>query len=123
MLRGRAGNDELIGDAQQRTGTSRGGDDHLYGGTGDDRLYGDFASGGSGLGNADVFHFAGSFGADKILDYEDGRDQIMFKDYIRIDLDVDVVGGNTVITAIGGNSRNCTSAKGRLPPDPKRDSP
>ena len=114
VLRGRAGNDELIGDAQQRTGTSRGGNDHLYGGTGDDRLYGDFASGGSGPGGADVFHFAGSFGADKILDYEDGRDQIMFKDYIRIDLDVDVVGGNTVISAIGGDSVTVLGFTGKL---------
>ena len=66
------------------------------------------------LGGADVFHFAGSFGADKILDYEDGRDQIMFKDYIRIDLDVDVVGGNTVITAIGGDSVTVLGFTGNL---------
>ena len=88
------------------TGQSRGGDDHLYGGTGDDRLWGDGRLAGGARGGADVFHFAGSFGDDLIRDYQDGRDQIMFSGYSRADLDVDVdvPRGNTVISVIGGDS-------------------
>ena len=67
---GAPGNDEIVS-AMPLTcdGTSRGGNDHLYSGTGDDRLYGDGRRAPGARGGADVFHFAGSFGADQILDY------------------------------------------------------
>ena len=114
ILRGRAGNDEIFGDAVDLTGSSRGGNDQLYSGTGDDRLWGDGRLGPKARGGDDVFHFAGSFGADKILDYRDGEDKIAFKDYLRVDLDVDVVGGNTVISTVGGDSVTVLGFTGTL---------
>ena len=104
VLRGRAGNDEIFGDAVDLNGSSRGGNDNLYSGTGDDRLWGDGRLLQNARGGEDVFHFAGSFGVDQIQDYRDGEDQIMFKGYLRIDLRVDVVGPNSVIRTVGGDS-------------------
>jgi serralysin len=104
VLRGRAGDDELYGDAVNLVGSSRGGNDHLYSGTGNDRLWGDGNLGANARGGADVFHFAGSFGVDQIQDYRDGQDQIMFRDYLRIDVRVEEVGPNSVIRTVGGDS-------------------
>ena len=67
----------------------------------------------SGMNRIEV-HFAVGFGDDQILDYRDGQDQIMFKDYLRIDLDVDVVGGNTVISTVGGDSVTVLGFTGNL---------
>jgi Ca2+-binding RTX toxin-like protein len=114
VLRGRAGNDELFGDAADLLGRSRGGNDDLYSGTGDDRLWGDGRLGPDARGGNDVFHFAGSFGNDTILDYQDGKDRLMFEGYLRIDLDIEVVGPNTVIRAIGGDTVEILGFAGTL---------
>lgn len=93
---GEDGNDVLYGDddifvsfnaslvsAEVRAAAGR---DRIWGGEGDDRIYGgggsDWLNGGAGndrlrggVGN-DVFEFAGDFGADRIADFQPGRDTL-----------------------------------------------
>jgi hypothetical protein len=104
VLRGRAGDDELFGDALELRGSSRGGDDQLYSGAGDDRLWGDGRLFGDAEGGDDVFHFAGAFGDDRVLDFRRGEDQLAFTDLLPIDVSVDTVGGNKVVAALAGDS-------------------
>lgn len=104
VLRGRAGNDELFGDAPELRGSCRGGDDQLFSGGGNDRLWGDGKLLDSATGGEDSFNFAGSFGDDRILDFRRGEDHLVFRDLLRGDLDIERVGGNTVISTIAGDS-------------------
>jgi Ca2+-binding RTX toxin-like protein len=117
VLRGRAGNDELFGDAPKLHASSRGGADDLYGGTGDDRLWGDGALTGSAVGGEDRFHFGGSFGDDRILDFRHGEDTIDFTDLFQADLKIAVVGPNTVISSIAGDSVTILGYTGSLAGD------
>lgn len=114
VLRGRQGFDELFGDAPDLTGSSRGGNDQLYSGAGDDRLWGDGRLSNNASGGSDLFNFSGSFGNDKILDYRDGEDQIRFNNYLRADVTVDVSGGNTAISVIGGDTVTLVGFAGNL---------
>jgi len=67
-LYGRAGNDTLRGDTGNDTLYGERGRDMLDGGAGNDLL--------SGGADADVFRFAGKWGSDKIVDFQDGVDRI-----------------------------------------------
>jgi hypothetical protein len=71
LIDGGAGNDSLAG---------RAGDDSLYGGAGNDVLNGgagnDLLHGGAG---ADRFVFAGNIGADRIADFADNEDTLVFR--------------------------------------------
>jgi Ca2+-binding RTX toxin-like protein len=116
---GRAGEDFLFGDAGPLFGDAgemfddaQGGDDRLSGGAGDDELYGDAYSslantpGGndrlSGGTGDDTFVFDGAFGNDTVADFRQGEDQLEF-DVPGVtdieDLQIAVVGSDTVITA------------------------
>ena len=68
-----AGDDTLVGDAGADRFDALGGDDSLYGLAGSDTLIGgagdDYLVGGTG---ADTYEFAGNFGADAVLDADDG---------------------------------------------------
>jgi serralysin len=113
-LRGRAGADELFGDALELRGSSRGGDDQLYSGAGNDRLWGDGRLFGQAEGGDDVFHFAGAFGDDKVLDFRRGEDKLAFTGILRIDVEVDTVGGNTVVATLAGDSVTLLDFTGQL---------
>ena len=114
VLRGRAGNDELFGDAPELRGSSRGGNDNLYSGAGDDRLWGDGRLLDSAVGGRDLFHFGGSFGDDRILDFRHGEDRIVFTGLLAGDLDIDRIGGNTVISTVAGDSVSILDYTGPL---------
>lgn len=65
---GGAGNDKLVGGAGNDTLIGGAGNDRLNGGSGTDILTG-------GTGN-DLFQFEAAWGADKVLDFEHGRDHL-----------------------------------------------
>jgi Ca2+-binding RTX toxin-like protein len=69
-LGGNAGADRLYGDAGNDVLLGSGGSDLLVGGKGNDLL-----TGGSG---ADLFLFAKSDGSDRVLDFEQGTDELQF---------------------------------------------
>ena len=114
VVRGRAGSDELFGDAPDLTGASQGGDDSLYSGAGNDRLWGDGRLAGGAHGGNDVFHFAGHFGDDKILDFRDGEDQLVFNGFLQIDISIDRDDGNTIITTAPGDTVSILDFTGPL---------
>jgi Ca2+-binding RTX toxin-like protein len=86
VIKGLAGNDRLYGDAGADLMSGGEGNDTLLGGAGNDRQYGgtgrDVLSG--ELGNdvltggldADIFRFRGSWGADRVTDFQNGVDRI-----------------------------------------------
>jgi Ca2+-binding RTX toxin-like protein len=86
-LFGGTGNDSLVGDASEMSDNSRSGDDWLDGGAGDDQLWGDA----TGIGDvrvtrgADRFVFAHGSEHDTILDFEDSKDRIDLTGYRGID--------------------------------------
>ncbi|WP_226341199.1 calcium-binding protein [Gemmobacter serpentinus] len=81
-LFGETGNDRLIGDA---------GNDRLFGGKGNDQL-----TGGAG---ADQFHFGRADGRDRITDFEQGQDLLVFKGATRMgDLALKQMGDDLRIT-------------------------
>ncbi len=65
---GNGGDDRLLGGSGKDSLKGHGGADTLDGGGGDDRLFGG--------GNGDVFKFGPKSGADRIFDFEDGKDQV-----------------------------------------------
>lgn len=77
----RGGNDTLHGGAGDDTLDAGDDDDALFGGDGNDILEGgggnDVLSGGEGV---DIFIFSTSFGHDRIIDFEEVEDMIVFKD-------------------------------------------
>ncbi|HEX2136057.1 MAG TPA: CAP domain-containing protein [Microvirga sp.] len=85
-LKGLGGNDRMYGMAAGDRAFGGTGSDLLSGGSGDDRLHGesgrDVLSGDggndllSGGRDADVFRFRGSWGSDRIADFQDGLDLI-----------------------------------------------
>jgi Ca2+-binding RTX toxin-like protein len=102
-LFGGAGDDTLYGDAVAMFDNARGGADRLSGGAGDDTLYGD-ATGmfNNARGGDDTFAFEGAFGNDTVADFRQGEDQLEFNvaGVTGIeDLEIAVVGSDTVITA------------------------
>lgn len=100
VLSGRAGNDVLDGGAGNDVLDGGIGNDVLHGGTGNDRLDGgagaDLMVGGAG---DDSFVFRTGSGSDRIADYSDGTDRIVFAagpdDFA--DLRIIDQGGDTVI--------------------------
>lgn len=70
-LMGAAGNDRLNGGVGNDVLNGGVGDDTLIGGEGNDRL--------TGAAGADQFVFSGSFGVDRIVDFEAGVDHISLK--------------------------------------------
>ena len=115
FLRGGKQDGILAGSARSETLAARGGDDvvlgnHgsdlLNGGSGDDLLFGgkgrDDLRGGKGR---DRFVIAPQTGRDRILDFQDGIDQIGLADGLTFaDLDITQVGDRTVIRLNEGNS-------------------
>ncbi|WP_299893220.1 DUF4214 domain-containing protein [uncultured Ruegeria sp.] len=105
-LFGGAEDDFLQGNDSEDVLVGGGGDDRLFGGKGDDRLQGgkgdDFLSGGA---SEDVFVFnaSGPTGADRIQDFEDGKDLLEFSNITFDDIDIVQVGADTVITWAGGS--------------------
>ena len=91
-----SGGDLLEGDAGDDVLSGMRGDDVLRGGGGADRL-----DGGAG---SDLFAFAGNWGNDLILDFEDGVDRLDLRgNGLGFDaLQIAQVGANTVVTAPGG---------------------
>jgi|GEM_PF-3089842 len=69
-VRGGDGDDVLLGGADADTVEGENGDDVINGGLGDDRL--------RGGADSDLFQFGDDFGADRILDFEDGVDLLDF---------------------------------------------
>jgi Ca2+-binding RTX toxin-like protein len=60
-------------------GTARGGNDVLVGGRGDDQLWGDASfMGPDAKGGNDTFVFVGMFGTDRIGDFRQGEDRLLF---------------------------------------------
>src|SRR3546814_17370565 len=76
-LEGGDGDDWLYGDGREQATAGAGGADKLYGGDGPDHLIGgsgnDLLAGGAG---ADWFVFASGSGADEIIDFVSGADNI-----------------------------------------------
>jgi Ca2+-binding RTX toxin-like protein len=102
-LFGGGGGDTLFGDADRMVENAQGGDDRLSGGAGDDTLWGDAREmQGNAQGGNDTFVFDGVFGNDTVGDFRQGEDQLEF-DVPGVtdieDLQIAVVGADTVITA------------------------
>jgi hypothetical protein len=76
----------------------------VHGGDGDDRLWGDGNLFDDAVGGSDVFTFGGAIGDDTIFDFEQGKDQIAFKDLLPIDVTISISGGNSVLSTSGGDS-------------------
>ena len=121
VLKGAGGDDRLLGGGGIDAMAGGRGDDSLAGGTGDDVLTGgrgaDVLIGGKGHdimtggGGADVFVFDRrdvTFGSgsrnDEIRDFQPGTDQIRFRDFAAIDIDVLTSKETFVVagTAVGG---------------------
>ena len=99
----------LIGDADQNTATNRGGNDRLVSGrNATDHMYGDWTSEALGVGGSDSFVFKRGFGNDFVYDFRPSdHDHLVFDvpGVRRIgDLDVSIVGGDTVITVSADDS-------------------
>jgi serralysin len=101
VLRGDDGNDTLYGDGET-SAASAGGNDKLYGDKGDDLL--------NGGGGNDTFVFEGKgFGRDVIADFSRsaGNQDMIDLSQMKVsfdDLDIKVVGGDSVITFAGGDT-------------------
>ena len=105
ILHGGAGNDNLFGDSGQAlSGHAVGGNDKLYGGAGDDQLWGDGSVLDDAIGGKDRFFFSGSFGDDTVNDFRRGEDQLVFTGYQPDELQITVVGSDTVLTTLGDDS-------------------
>ncbi len=123
MLYGRDGNDKLFGGdgedllfGENNDDLLVGGadNDELYGGFGDDKLYGDAGDDvlEGGLGDdvliggagADEFTALGLHGTNKVIDFEDGVDKIVYVGGPEgfADLTITKVGGNTHVTTAEG---------------------
>lgn len=95
---------DLYGDAQTvnfqgNTGTARGGDDRLIGGTDtNDVMHGDFVqilgavAGSTVIGGADVFVFGVDNGSDRITDFEQGKDKVELSGFDNINSFGDLAG-------------------------------
>jgi Ca2+-binding RTX toxin-like protein len=114
ILRGGAGDDSLIGDAFALGGSAKGGDDHLYGGAGNDILWGDGILEDDATGGNDCFYFGGSFGDDVVMDFRQGEDKLVFRGYDPADLQIEVVGPDTVLTTLGDDSVRLDGFTGTL---------
>ncbi len=117
VLRGRAGDDELFGDAPRLHSTSRGGDDDLYGGR-ETTGFGAMACGRGRWWVARIGSIsAAASGDDRILDFRHGEDTLIFEDLVPGDLDLHVVGSNTVISSVAGDSVTILGYTGPLAGD------
>ena len=102
FIDGLNGNNVLVGGAGDDSIYGRAGTDTLDGGTGNDTL--------SGGADADTFVFADGYGADTILDFEDGTDTIDLTGVSGVSSAVDVFnraslnGADTVIDLGGGDT-------------------
>ncbi|WP_417495344.1 hypothetical protein [Maricaulis sp.] len=102
FIDGLNGNNVLVGGAGDDSIYGRAGTDTLDGGTGTDTL--------SGGADADTFVFADGYGADTILDFEDGTDTIDLTGVSGVSSAVDVFnraslnGADTVIDLGGGDT-------------------
>ncbi|SDL66874.1 hypothetical protein [Maricaulis salignorans] len=102
FIDGLSGNNVLVGGAGDDSIYGRAGTDTLDGGTGNDTL--------SGGADADTFVFADGYGADTILDFEDGTDTIDLTGVAGVSSAVDVFnsaslnGADTVIDLGGGDT-------------------
>jgi Ca2+-binding RTX toxin-like protein len=87
------------------SGNAQGGDDRLSGGAGDDLLFGDAREmEDNAQGGNDTFVFDDAFGNDTVADFRQGEDELEFNvpGVTAIeDLQIAVVGADTVITADG----------------------
>ena len=107
-LEGGAGQDILFGDAfaagsQAKALDVRGGDDFLIGGTGPDRMWGDFADVKGGVtGGHDAFIFGQDSGSDQVLDFEPGKDVLDIRAYGFEDFsDLTLIGnGSSLVTIV-----------------------
>jgi len=103
-LRGSAFGDRLNGD----NGANR-----IEGGAGDDTL--------AGNGGADLFVFAEGFGADQVLDFEDGTDLLDFSGHAGVggtgDLTITASGADAVVADGLGNSVTLVGAAGLIAAD------
>lgn len=105
-LTGGAGDDELYGGSGNDVLSGGTGSDTLYGGAGDDNLTG-------GTSSADVFYFGTGSGADTVVDFEQGVDDIdlsayslgAFSDVLALAYEI---GGDTVIELTSDDSVTLT---------------
>jgi Ca2+-binding RTX toxin-like protein len=114
LLRGGSGNDQLYGDGIELRGNAVGGNDQLYGGSGNDQLWGDGDIVGDAVGGRDRFFFSDSFGDDTINDFRQGEDRLVFIGYQPDELQITVVGSDTVLTTLGDDSVTLTDFTGAL---------
>ena len=100
-ISGRQGDDRLVGGADKDTLLGGAGDDKLRGGVGDDHL-----TGGKG---SDTFGFGTGFGADTVLDYRAGVDDIDLKGttitgYAQLQSHISDIAGGVVIDFGNGDT-------------------
>ncbi len=88
----------LTGDSVFSDVNSRGGNDRLISGRGNDHMWGDFGGKApkfpsiKGVGGADIFEFSGIIGQDVIYDFQDGKDKIELKGFSSITKFSDIAG-------------------------------
>ena len=104
ILRGGAGVDLLFGDGVELAGDAVGGGDQLHSGAGNDTLWGDGLLLDGAVGGKDRFYFSGGFGDDEIQDFRSGEDKIVFRGLARGEVQITVVGTDTVLTTLGDDS-------------------
>ena len=114
LLSGGGGDDTLFGDGETLLGFARGGHDELRGGAGDDVLWGDGSLFDAAVGGRDRFWFQGDFGDDAVRDFRRGEDRLVFSGYRPGELQITVVGSDTVITTLGDDSVTLVDFTGTL---------
>lgn len=107
-MAGEFGNDSMTGSGGEDTMSGGSGNDTLHGGSGNDLLSGDHGNdvidGGTGDDElrggvgSDLFVFGNGDGMDKVTDFEVNSDKLLFKGATQGDLNIGVVGGNTIIS-------------------------
>ena len=95
LLFGGSGGDTIRGDAPDLYQNSVGGDDTVVGGAGNDTLWGDGALHDSATTGADIFVFAPGSDIDTIEDFESSKDKIDVSGYTNIDFS-DITANTTV---------------------------
>jgi Ca2+-binding RTX toxin-like protein len=114
VLRGGAGADKLYGDAHQQRDWAIGGSDKIYSGSGNDEIWGDGQLFNDAVGGQDKFYFNGNFGDDRILDFRAGEDQIYLSGVTASEVEVDVNGGDTILTTFSDHSITLVGFTGLL---------
>lgn len=104
-INGQGGRDIIYGDYDDDTLIGGAGADIISGGGGNDIMTGG-AEGGSGDGDADIFHLGGSSGHDTITDYEAGIDFLRFWNTPFDDLRVTDTGDDLVVEWGRGKNTN-----------------